>query len=220
MVFDKTGTLTRGKPALTEVLAFGKHWKQQVLQLAASLEHGSEPTLATALLEAAAAQGLVLLPPQHFQAQLGEGVQAVIRGEPLWLGNRALVDRFVPKLAEVLLDQGKTVLGLMAVADTVRPEAKQAVELLQRRRIQVVMISGDNCMTDVIANVRPTDKAATISALQEASDLLLLRNDLRDVVTAIGLSLATMNKIRQNLFWALTTTARACRSPPWAGSTR
>jgi Cu+-exporting ATPase len=149
----------------------------------------------------------------------------------------------------MLLGQGDTVLGLLAVADTVRPEAAQAVELLQRRGIQVVMLSGDNRstaqaiaaqvgITEVIAEVRPADKASTIRALQqtgqvvamvgdgvndapalatadigiaigtgsdvakEAGDLLLLGNDLRDVVTAIGLSRATMRKIRQNLFWA------------------
>jgi Cu+-exporting ATPase len=149
----------------------------------------------------------------------------------------------------MLLGQGAEVLGLLAVADTVRPEARQAVELLQRRRIQVVMLSGDNRTTaqaiaaqvgirEVIAEVKPADKADTIRALQqagqvvamvgdgvndapalatadigiaigtgsdvakEAGDLLLLGNDLRDVVTAIGLSRATMRKIRQNLFWA------------------
>ena len=265
VVFDKTGTLTRGKPALTQVVAFGAPTRQQVLQLAASLEHGSEHPLAAALLEAAAAQGLALLPTRDFQAQVGEGVQAVVGGQPFWLGNRTLALRCVAQLAEpvqqavqqlesaghtvMLLGQGDAVQGLLAVADTVRPEARQAVALLQRRRIQVVMLSGDNRttaeaiaaqvgITEVIAEVRPADKAATIRALQqagqvvamvgdgvndapalatadigiaigsgadvakEAGDLLLLGNDLRDVVTAIGLSRATMNKIRQNLFWA------------------
>jgi Cu+-exporting ATPase len=265
VVFDKTGTLTQGKPVLTEVVAIGSNPKAWVLQLAASLEHGSEHPLAEALLEAAAAQGLELLASAHFEAQVGEGVQAVVAGQSLWLGNRSLALRFVPELAGavqlsiqqlettgntvMLLGQGDAVLGLLAVADTVRPEARQAVELLQRRRIQVVMLSGDNRTTaqaiaaqvgikEVIAEVRPADKAATIRALQqagqvvamvgdgvndapalatadigiaigsgadvakEAGDLLLLGNDLRDVVTAIGLSRATMSKIRQNLFWA------------------
>ena len=265
VVFDKTGTLTQGKPVLTQVVAFGEPSTQQVLQLAASLEHGSEHPLAASLLEATAAQGQALLPVAQFQAHVGEGVQAVVGGQALWLGNRVLALRFVPQLAEavqravqqletagntvMLLGQGDAVLGLLAVADTVRPEARQAVELLQQRRIQVVMLSGDNRTTAeaiaaqlgisvVIAEVRPADKADTIRALQqagqvvamvgdgvndapalatadigiaigsgadvakEAGDLLLLGNDLRDVVTAIGLSRATMNKIRQNLFWA------------------
>jgi len=265
VVFDKTGTLTRGKPALTQVLALGDHSRQQVLQLAASLEHGSEHPLAQALLDAAAAEGLMLLPACDFQAQVGEGVRAVINGRDLWMGNRSLAGRFVDQLAEVvqrplqqletagntvmLLGQGAAVLGLLAVADTVRPEAPQAVAMLQRRRIRVVMLSGDNRttaqaiaaqlgITETIAEVRPADKADTIRSLQqagqvvamvgdgindapalvtadigiaigsgadvakEAGDLLLLGNDLRDVVTAIGLSRATMDKIRQNLFWA------------------
>ena len=265
VVFDKTGTLTRGKPVLTEVVASGRNTKAWVLQLAASLEYGSEHPLASALLEAAANQGLELLATAQFRAQVGEGVQALVAGQEMWLGNRSLALRFAPQLAEslqrsiqqletagntvMLLGQGETVHGLIAVADSLRPEARQAVQLLQRLRIRVVMLSGDNRataeaiaaqvgITEVIAEVRPADKAATIRALQqagqvvamvgdgvndapalatadigiaigsgadvakEAGDLLLLGNDLRDVVTAIGLSQATMTKIRQNLFWA------------------
>ena len=265
VVFDKTGTLTRGKPVLTEVVPMAWQSREQVLQLAASLEHGSEHPLAAALLEAARAEGLALLTAQDFQAQGGEGVQAVVGGQSLWLGNRALAGHFLHQLAEaeqrsvqqletagntvMLLGKGAVLLGLLAVADTVRQEAKEAVALLRKRRIQVVMLSGDNRstaqaiaaqvgITEVIAEVRPADKAATIRALQqagqvvamvgdgvndapalatadigiaigsgadvakEAGDLLLLGNDLRDVVTAICLSQATMTKIRQNLFWA------------------
>ena len=265
VVFDKTGTLTRGRPALTQVVPLTGSSRQEVLQLAASLEHGSEHPLAAALLEAAEAEGLALLPASEFQAAVGEGVQAVLGGQTFWLGNRTLAGRNVPELIEavqrplqqletagntvMLLGQGAEVLGLLAVADTVRPEARQTVELLRQRGIQVVLLSGDNRTTtqaiarqvginEVIAEVRPADKASTIRALQqagqvvamvgdgvndapalatadigiaigsgsdvakEAGDLLLLGNDLRDVVTAIGLSRATMRKIRQNLFWA------------------
>jgi Cu+-exporting ATPase len=149
----------------------------------------------------------------------------------------------------MLLGQAASILGLLAVADRVRPEARQVVERLRRRGIRVVMLSGDNRSTaesigalvgigEVVAEVRPADKAATIRALQqagqvvamvgdgvndapalasadigiaigsgsdvakEAGDLLLLGNDLRAVITAIGLSRATMRKIRQNLLWA------------------
>jgi len=265
VVFDKTGTLTQGKSALTKVVPIGRATHLQVLRWAASLEHGSEHPLAEALLNAAAEQHLELLPVTQFQAQVGEGIQGVIGEQPFWLGNRSLASRFICQLSDrvlralqqletagntvMLLGQGETVVGLLAVADTVRPEAQQAVQLLQRRRIRVVMLSGDNRttaqaiaaqvgITEVIAGVRPADKASTIRALQqagqvvamvgdgvndapalasadigiaigtgsdvakEAGDLLLLGDDLRDVVTAIGLSRATMNKIRQNLFWA------------------
>jgi Cu+-exporting ATPase len=96
VVFDKTGTLTRGKPALTQVVPMARQSREQVLQLAASLEHGSEHPLAAALLEACRAEGLALLPAQDFQAQVGEGVQAVVGGQSLWLGSRALAGHFCP----------------------------------------------------------------------------------------------------------------------------
>jgi Cu+-exporting ATPase len=266
VVFDKTGTLTRGKPALTQLVPMAGTSREQLLLWAASLEHGSEHPLAAALCEAAAAQNLELLPTSVFQAQVGEGVEAELDGKFLWLGNRALAARFVTELDEavqhplqqlesagntvMLLGHDSNVFGLLAVADTVRPEAREVVQQLQRRRIRVVMLSGDNRSTaeaiaaqvgisQVFAEVRPADKAATIRALQqagqvvamvgdgvndapalatadigiaigsgsdvakEAGDLLLLGNNLGAVVTAIGLSRATMRKIRQNLFWAV-----------------
>jgi P-type Cu+ transporter len=265
VVFDKTGTLTRGKPALTAVVAVAGESKERVLQLAASLEYGSEHPLAMALRDAAAAQELELLPIEDFRARIGEGVMADVRGQPFWLGNRQLAARFVPHLnaavqrplleleaggsTGLLLGQGHAVLGVLGVADTVRPEAREVVEALRRRGIQVVMLSGDHRstaqaiagqlgITEVMAEVRPGDKAATIQTLQqagqvvamvgdgvndapalatadigiaigtgsdvakEAGDVLLLGNDLQGVVTALGLSRATMRKIRQNLFWA------------------
>jgi Cu+-exporting ATPase len=140
VVFDKTGTLTRGKPALNQVTACGDLSREQVLQLAASLEQGSEHPLAAALVDGAAAEGLTLRPVADFQAQVGEGVQGVIDGQALWLGNRTQAGRFVLQLAEalqrplqqletagntvMLLGRGATVLGLLSVADTVRPEAE------------------------------------------------------------------------------------------------
>jgi Cu+-exporting ATPase len=265
VVFDKTGTLTRGKPALTTVVTLGEQSRERVLQLAASLEYGSGHPLAMAVRDAAEGQGLPLMPIEDFRSLAGEGVMADVRGEPFWLGNRKLAGRFMPHLEDavqsrlldleaagmsvILLGQGRAVLALLGVADTVRPEAQQVVNALQRRHIQVVMLSGDHHTTaqaiarqlgidEVIAEVRPDDKAATIRSLQqagqvvamvgdgvndapalatadigiaigsgsdvakEAGDLLLLGNDLRAVLTALGLSRATMRKIRQNLFWA------------------
>ncbi|MCT0212811.1 heavy metal translocating P-type ATPase [Synechococcus sp. CS-1327] len=265
MVFDKTGTLTLGKPMLTDLEPLGSLSEQEVLQLAGSLEHGSEHPLAAAIAAAVAARHLDLLPLEQFEAQVGEGITARQAGSVVWFGNRSLASRFLPRLPEpvqsqlagleaqgktaMLLGQADQILGLIAVADTVRPEARQAVELLRRRGVRVIMLSGDNRTTaesiahqvgieEVIAEVRPADKAATIKALQqagqvvamvgdgvndapalatanigiaigsgsdvakEAGDIILIRNDVRLVVSAIGLSRATMRKIRQNLFWA------------------
>ncbi|PZU96060.1 MULTISPECIES: heavy metal translocating P-type ATPase [Synechococcales] len=265
MVFDKTGTLTLGKPMLTDLEPLGSLSEQEVLQLAGSLEHGSEHPLAAAIAAAVAARHLDLLPLEQFEAQVGEGITARQAGSVVWFGNRSLASRFLPRLPEpvqsqlagleaqgktaMLLGQADQILGLIAVADTIRPEARQAVELLLRRGVRVIMLSGDNRTTaesiahqvgieEVIAEVRPADKAATIKALQqagqvvamvgdgvndapalatanigiaigsgsdvakEAGDIILIRNDVRLVVSAIGLSRATMRKIRQNLFWA------------------
>ena len=269
VVFDKTGTLTRGTPSLTALIPCGELTEDQLLQLAASLEHGSSHPLAGAILEAAASRQLQLLSLQAAEAVLGEGVQAqqeIGGGErPVWLGNRRLAGRYLRQLPEpvqrhlnrleaagntvMLLGRQAEVLAVLAVADSVKPEAAEAVAALQRRRIQVVLLSGDNRTTaqaiaaqvgirDVIADVRPETKVDTIRSLQaagnvvamvgdgvndapalavadigiaigsgsdvakEAGDILLLRDDVRDVVTALGLSRATMNRIRQNLFWA------------------
>lgn len=265
VVFDKTGTLTRGKPALTQVIAFSSVSHDELLQFAASLEHGSEHPLAAAVVDAAAEQGLEPLPLLHFQARVGEGVQGTLEDKELWLGSRTFARRQAGWLDEsvlrslktleaggntvMVLGQGRVLFGLLALADTVRPEARQAVELLHKQRMKIVMFSGDNSTTaravaaqlgisEVIAEMHPADKAAAIKTLQqtgqvvamvgdgindapalatadigiaigsgadvtkEAGDLLLLGNDLRQVVTAIGLSQATMRKVRQNLFWA------------------
>ena len=265
VVFDKTGTLTVGKPVLTDLVSLSKQTDLEVLQIAGSLEHGSEHPLAAAVTDALAARHLKLLPFEHFEAQVGQGITAVQDGSMVWLGNRSLASRFlstIPAMAEaamagleadgkttMLLGRGDQSLGVIAVADRLKPEAQQAVDLLRRRGIQVIMLSGDNRATakaiaqqvgidEVIAEVHPADKSDTIRTLQqagqvvamvgdgvndapalatadigvalgsgsdvakEAGGIILIGNDVRLVVSAIGLSRATMRKIRQNLFWA------------------
>jgi Cu+-exporting ATPase len=265
VVFDKTGTLTLGKPALTDLKPLGNNTDQEVLQLAGSLEHGSEHPLAAAIADDVAERHLVLVQLEQFEAQVGEGITALQGSSVVWFGNRSLASRFLSRLPEtleiqlaqleaqgktaMLLGRGDRILGVIAVADTVKPEARQAVELLRRRGVRVIMLSGDNRRTaeaiaqqvgieEVIAEVLPADKAGTIKTLQqvgqvvamvgdgvndapalatadigiaigsgsdvakEAGDIILIRNDVRLVVGAIGLSRATMRKIRQNLFWA------------------
>ncbi|WP_315856357.1 heavy metal translocating P-type ATPase [Synechococcus sp. L2F] len=265
VVFDKTGTLTQGRPILTDLIALPGSSERDVLQLAGSLEHGSEHPLAGAIGAAVATHAVDLLPIDHFEARVGEGLTAMQGGEPVWLGNRHLAARFIGDLPEdlqqqlgdlelggrtsMLLGRATRLLGLLAVADTVRPEAEQAVAQLRRRGVRVILLSGDSRTTaeaiaaqlgisEVIAEVRPAEKAGTIKSLQltgqkvamvgdgvndapalatadvgiaigsgsdvakEAGDIILIGNDVRQVVTAIGLSRATMRKIRQNLFWA------------------
>ena len=265
VVFDKTGTLTVGKPVLTDLISLSDRSEQDILQLAGSLEHGSEHPLAAAVGEALAARHLERRPLEQFEAQVGEGITGVQDGSVVWLGNRSLASRFlstIPAPVEatlarleadgktaMLLGRGDQSLGVIAVADRLKPEAQQAVDLLRRRGIRVIMLSGDNRTTamaiarqvgidEVIAEVHPADKSDTIKTLRqagqvvamvgdgvndapalatadigialgsgsdvakEAGGIILIGNDVRLVVSAIGLSRATMRKIRQNLFWA------------------
>ena len=264
IVFDKTGTLTRGEPTVTDVLPLGNPDGGQVLLLAALAEKRSEHPLGEAILRRAEEEGIDVPEAESFNAVAGKGVEASYKGKKLLLGNRGLfADRGIDTaevegLMERLEDEGKTVmllaeegkvLGLIAVADTVKEHAAAVVGELKRQGKEVVMITGDNQRNAqavarslgidmVLARVLPEDKAATIKGLQsqgkrvamvgdgindapalvqadvgiaigsgtdvaiESGDIVLVKDDLRDVVRAMGLSAYTMGKIRQNLFWA------------------
>jgi len=264
VVFDKTGTLTRGEPALTDVLVQLEWTKDQALRLAASLETGSEHPLAEAIVRGARDAGVAPAIVEGFDSIPGHGVQGRIDGQPVLLGNRRLMQREGVDIAAVqpemerleadgktamLLASGARLVAVIAVADTVRPEAQEAIAALQAEKVQVIMLSGDNHRTAaaigrvlgidrVIADVLPSDKAKVIKDLQtsgkvvamvgdgvndapalatadigiaigsgsdvakETGGIILLRNDVRDVVTGIRLSRATMRTIKQNLFWS------------------
>ncbi|MCJ7509645.1 MAG: heavy metal translocating P-type ATPase [Dehalococcoidia bacterium] len=263
VVMDKTGTITEGRPRVTDVLA-GDGQPDEVLRLAASAERGSEHPLGEAIVTAARERGLALAEAQDFVAVPGLGVQARVGGRQVLLGNLGLMEQRAAKLnglaatAEELLAEGKTamfvaadgqVLGVIAVADTVKEGAQEAIASLKAMGIEVIMLSGDHRRTAeaiarqvgvgrVLAEVLPEDKAAQVRALQgegkvvamvgdgindapalaqadvgiaigsgtdvamEASDITLIRGDLRGVATAIALSKKTIQIIRQNLFWA------------------
>ena len=268
IVFDKTGTLTHGMPVVTDVELAGGHDPDRVLALAASLERLSEHPLAEAIVGTARERGLDLPPATDFAAIPGHGVEGTVDGLRVALGNRRLIARegihigpFEGRIA-ALEAEGKTVMlvgvdgsrlvGMIAVADTLKPHSAQAVARLTKMGVDVYMITGDNRVTAeaiareagipadrVIAEVLPEHKAAEVVRLQEAGltvamvgdcindtpalaqadvgiamgagtdiametgGIVLITNDLRDVVTAIELSRATMRKIRQNFFWAL-----------------
>jgi P-type Cu+ transporter len=259
IVFDKTGTLTKGEPEVTDIVT-----GREVLLAAAIAEKRSEHPLAAAILNKAKADGVEVPDPEHFDSIPGQGVAVKLKGETVLLGNRRLMQDKSIALAgweeklQGLEAQGKTVmivaknnsvLGLIALADTLKPYSQEAVAELRRAGKQVVLITGDNRRTGeaiarqvgidrVLAEVLPQDKAENIKALQlagkkvamvgdgindapalaqadigiaigsgtdvaiEAGEIVLVKNDLRDVVTAIDLSAYAMRKIRQNLFWA------------------
>ncbi len=191
VVFDKTGTLTQGVPSVTDVVAVGLP-EQEVLQLAASAEKRSEHPLGEAVVRAAQRRGLAIPDPEEFQAVPGHGVVAKVNGHRILLGNRLLMaQKGVPvevlsARAEELEAQGKTAMfvavdgrlvGVLAVADTLRETTPLAVQELRRMGIRVAMLTGDNRRTaqaiarqlgmdQVLAEVLPGDKAEEVKRLQ------------------------------------------------------
>jgi len=264
VLFDKTGTLTRGKPELTDVIKLDTMSENEILRFAAIAERNSEHPLGEAIIEGARAKGIDIPEPEVFESITGRGVSARYHNRMILLGNRKLMEERnidLSKGDKILKDleaQGKTamivasdnsVVGIVAVADTLKEYAKEAIKALKRLGKEVIMITGDNRRTGeaiagqlgiekVLAEVLPQDKADEIKKLQEqglrvamvgdgindapaltqadigiaigtgtdvaieSGDIVLIKDDLRDVVMAIDLSRYTMKKIRQNLFWA------------------
>jgi Cu+-exporting ATPase len=194
IVLDKTGTITAGKPAVVEVLGAGRAavTADEVLHWAASAELGSEHPLGKAIVRAAREKGLTLSDPSEFAAQGGWGVTAVVSGRPVavgkpqWFAEALKADAQLSASIERRQAQGYTVMvlsldkqlaGLIAVADTVKPESRDAVTALRRQGLKVVMLTGDNLQTakaiaaqvgidELFAEVRPEDKAAKVQMLQ------------------------------------------------------
>jgi Cu+-exporting ATPase len=192
IILDKTGTITRGEPSLTDVVVATGADEATVLKLAASLERGSEHPLGEAIVKGAEARRIPLVNAQHFAAIPGHGVGGRVGERAVLLGNAKLMrDRKIPIDAlapqwERLASEGKTpmylaadgkVLGLVAVADTVKPDSRAAIEVLKGLGIEVVMLTGDNERTAraiarqvgierVLAEVLPNDKAHEVQKLQ------------------------------------------------------
>jgi len=204
MVFDKTGTLTKGTPAVTDVVAAPGEQESEVVRWAASAEAGSEHPLAKAVLGEAEARSLKVSTPESFAAKSGRGARATVLGHTVLVGNRRLLeeDRIAvpPELSEKqeqLEGAGKTTLyvvldgkplGLIAVADTVKDDAAEAVRDLHSLGIQVVLLSGDNRRTTeavagelgiyrVLAEVLPHEKREEIKRLQEEVGLVAMVGD-------------------------------------------
>ncbi len=205
VVLDKTGTLTTGKPVVTDLVASGAPGASELelLFLAASAERGSEHPLGQAIVKEAQDRGLELEPVSGFQAIPGRGITAQVNGHTVRFGNLAFMeeaglqlDGLVEK-ATALAAQGKTpmflasddtAMGLIAVADTVKPEAHEGLAKLRRMGLEVVMLTGDNAQTAhaiarqlgvdrVEAEVLPQDKAAVIKRLQAEGRVVAMVGD-------------------------------------------
>ncbi len=263
--FDKTGTLTRGDFRVVEVTSAPGLSADDALKLAASVEQDSERTIAQGVVKSAEERGLPLARAEQFQAIPGQGVQAVVEGRSLMIGGPALLGRLgielPPQLREALdrattraqtaitLVEGRMPLAVLAVADAIREESKEAVRRLHELGIEVIMMTGDaKAVADavakelgidtVLAEVLPEQKASRIEDVKrsgkrvamvgdgvndapalltadvgiaigagtdvavEAGDVVLIRNDPRDVPRIIALSKATYRKMVQNLWWA------------------
>ncbi len=203
VVFDKTGTLTRGQPALTDVLVQPGFSKEQALRLAAGLEAGSEHPLAEAIVVGAREANVTPAPVEGFDSVPGHGVQGRIEGAKVLFGNRRLMQREGVDMAAVqaemerlegdgktamLLASGGKLVAVIAVADTVKPEAQEAIAALRAEKIEVIMLSGDNQRTAdaigrllgidrVIAEVLPSDKAKVIKDLQAQGRVVAMVGD-------------------------------------------
>ncbi|MBW1705924.1 MAG: copper-translocating P-type ATPase [Deltaproteobacteria bacterium] len=195
VVLDKTGTITMGKPSVVDVIVSGSHIKdeEELLRLGASAERGSEHPLGRAIAKEAEKRGIDLFEPEEFRAARGLGVQAkingleVLVGKPNWFDKTELNLNGARDRVRPLQDEGKTVMlvvvqqklaGLIAVADMVKPESREAIAELHRQNLKVVMLTGDNIQTakaiasevnidEIFAEVLPEEKSAKIKKLQE-----------------------------------------------------
>ncbi len=206
LLLDKTGTLTRGEPAVTDIIASSDSSPEEVLRLAASAERASEHPLAEAIVKAASEKGLEVTPVLEFKAIPGQGVEALVEDKKMLLGNLRLMKERGPSLngleekAKELLEGGKTVMflsqdsqamGIIALADTIKPDAKEAVQALHQMGIETVIITGDNRRTAetiarevginrVLAEVLPEHKAQEVKKLQEGKMVGMVGDGIND----------------------------------------
>jgi Cu+-exporting ATPase len=264
IIFDKTGTLTTGRPEVTDLVSIGVT-DEALLAYTVSVEKGSQHPLAEAIVRKGKMNGTPVKPVERFDTYEGKGVFARVEGVDVLTGNRALMlEKGIDILPDidarlsgfersgktaVLVAAGGKLIGLIAIADTVKKTTKHAVALFREMNIQVVMITGDNRRTanaiaqqtgieTVIAEVLPQDKAAEVRKLQEhgeivgfvgdgindapalaqadvgiaigsgtdvaieSGDIVLIKDDLVDAVSAVQLSKKVMGRIKGNIFWA------------------
>lgn len=203
VIFDKTGTLTVGKPQVTDIIPNGKNKEKDILQIAASLEKGSEHSLAEAILKKAEESSLSMTQITGFQAISGYGIEGKLDKKKYYFGNIKLMQKQnintsqLQSKIEEMESQGKTVmsladdkniLGLIAVADTLKESAKEGIKALIEKNIEVVMITGDNKraaeaiakqagIKRVLAEVLPQDKESEVRKIQNEGKTVAMVGD-------------------------------------------
>ncbi len=264
ILFDKTGTLTKGEPRVTDIYTVGRHDKKKVLQFAAMVETNSEHPLADTIVQEARAQDMLIPKVTGFHSSTGKGVEGehkkrkIVLGTRRFMGEKKIDITAVEQELERFEHEGKTAVivavggkveGLIAIMDTLKEHAKEALNMLYGMGIDAYMITGDNRRTaeavarelgvrSVLSEVLPEDKVKEVKRLQqegkkvafvgdgindapsltqadiglaigsgtdvalESGNIVLVKDDLRDVVRAMQLSRYSMRKIKQNLFWA------------------
>lgn len=264
VVLDKTGTVTEGKPIVTDIITHKDITENEFLHIVGSLEKLSEHPLAEATIHKAESKEITFEPVEDFIQLQGEGICGLINDVLYYAGNAKMLKKYLHVENDLLSKgerfalEGKTplyvfsedeVLGVVAIADTVKKTSKQAVTTLKELGVNVVMLTGDNAKTaeairqqvninHVVSDVLPQDKERVIREYQgkgnivamvgdgindapalaradvgiaigagtdiaiESADIVLMKSDLLDVVTAIRLSKSVIRNIKQNLFWA------------------
>ena len=203
LIVDKTGTLTEGRPRFERAVAAEGFEESEVLRLAASLDQGSEHPLAAAIVAAARDRGLALAKPERFDSESGIGVRGEVEGKALALGNTALMEQLGVPLkaleteAEALRGRGASVMhlavdgrlaGLLAVSDPVKATTPDALDMLRRTGLRVVMATGDGLTTarsvgerlgidEVHGEVKPADKLALVEKLQAEGRIVAMAGD-------------------------------------------
>jgi Cu+-exporting ATPase len=267
IIFDKTGTLTVGKPSVTDAVPLTENMgEQELIRIAAIAESGSEHPLAKAIINKAKENGIPITSPDSFEAISGHGLKATYSNHTIMIGNRKMTEdnqivvteSVDAKLSEfekesktaVLVAIDNTLSGVIAISDTIKENAKDVVQALKTKGIEVIMLTGDNERTAnavasklginrVFAEVLPQQKEQVVAKLKTKEDkivamvgdgindapalaradlgiaigsgtdvaketggIILIKDDIRDVVTALDLGKRTVSKIKQNLFWA------------------
>lgn len=263
VVFDKTGTITEGKPEVTDIISYID--ENELLKIAGSLEQNSEHPLAEAIMNKLKDKNIDVYKIDGFNSTSGRGIEGKINTIRYIGGNLSFMEEnnikginIAKNDSQSMQEQGKTciyfadtskIIGILGIADTIKSTSKIAIEELQKRNIDTIMITGDNKkaanaiaketgIDKVISEVLPQEKEIEVSKLQkqgkkvafvgdgindspalvksdvglaigsgtdiaiESADIVLIKNDLLDVVSAIDLSKAVINNIKMNLFWA------------------